>query len=722
LTATFGKLERAELRLESGLNVLELPNEGGKSTWSAFLLAMFYGIDTSERAAKGALPVKTKYKPWSGAAMEGRVELEWNGREITIERRSKGRIPLGEFRAYETESGLPVCELTAENCGLRLLGVEKAVFERSAFLRQTALAVSQDGALERRLSALVSTGEETVSYSETERRLRDWKNACRHNQTGELPKLERQLAELEGAQRQIHELQAGEVALQARKEELDAEKRRLSYIQRCLQAAEAQKRRRQLQEAEVQSRHLRETADEAKRAAAGLPDEAELRRWQNEWNILQAERRAVPATPLREPEPPVLPPVFAGKSAQEIQEDAEQAAWSYDAYEKAAQPLRHPFPWAAVAAALAAVALFFLPAWYFGVALLAVAAMLLAVNFRSAAQGRREAAAAAERAMEILRQYGARQRDDIPQMAEKARTALTMYEQDCRHVQEERAHREALAEAAEKKLSDCRGKLAAALPELDRAPDAALDDAIARVRAAEQAEQEAAIAERYYANLMAATQTVKEPDGPVEDFSGKYDAEEIARRKRQTEEALRETVSRLDRSQGRISALGDPAELESRKEQLREQWETQSQRYAALTLALETLEAANHSLQTRFAPEISRQAAEIMGRLTGGRYDKVLLDQSLSIAARETGEVVARELNRLSCGTADQLYFAVRLAISHAVLPEGTPLILDDAFVNFDDLRLKQALLLLQEEAKERQILLFTCQNREKTCLFSGEK
>lgn len=56
MTATFGRLDRAELRLEDGLNLLELPNEGGKSTWCAFLLAMLYGIDTSRRAAKGTIP------------------------------------------------------------------------------------------------------------------------------------------------------------------------------------------------------------------------------------------------------------------------------------------------------------------------------------------------------------------------------------------------------------------------------------------------------------------------------------------------------------------------------------------------------------------------------------------------------------------------------------------------------------------------------------------
>ena len=49
MTATFGRLEQETLSLTEGLNVLQMPNEAGKSTWAEFLLAMLYGVDTSER-------------------------------------------------------------------------------------------------------------------------------------------------------------------------------------------------------------------------------------------------------------------------------------------------------------------------------------------------------------------------------------------------------------------------------------------------------------------------------------------------------------------------------------------------------------------------------------------------------------------------------------------------------------------------------------------------
>ena len=117
MTATFGKLEHAELTLQPGLNILTAPNEWGKSTWCAFLVAMLYGLDTRAKTTKTTLADKERYAPWSGNPMAGRIDLNWNGRDITIERRTKGRVPLGEFKAYETDSGLAVPELTAANCG-----------------------------------------------------------------------------------------------------------------------------------------------------------------------------------------------------------------------------------------------------------------------------------------------------------------------------------------------------------------------------------------------------------------------------------------------------------------------------------------------------------------------------------------------------------------------------------------------------------------------------
>ena len=63
MKATFGGLDHRELELKEGLNIIEAPNEGGKSTWSAFLRAMLYGINTKERDKQGYIAEKNRYQP-----------------------------------------------------------------------------------------------------------------------------------------------------------------------------------------------------------------------------------------------------------------------------------------------------------------------------------------------------------------------------------------------------------------------------------------------------------------------------------------------------------------------------------------------------------------------------------------------------------------------------------------------------------------------------------
>ena len=237
MTATFGRLEQETLSLTEGLNVLQMPNEAGKSTWAEFLLAMLYGVDTSEREKTGVLPVKTKYQPWSGKPMEGVIELEHAGRRITLTRTSTARAPLGVFSAVYTDSGLPVEGMTGANCGETLLGVPKRVYQRSAFVRQAGLGLTPDDELEARLSALVTTGDEAVSFAAADKRLLAWQNRVRHNKTGLIPDAERELAAVDSALAALAGEHEKNLALRAQLQSLQAQQTACEEDLRALRAA-----------------------------------------------------------------------------------------------------------------------------------------------------------------------------------------------------------------------------------------------------------------------------------------------------------------------------------------------------------------------------------------------------------------------------------------------------------------------------------------------------
>ena len=201
MNATFGKLERAELELQPGLNVIYAPNESGKSTWCSFIRNMLYGINTRDR---GISAEKNRYVPWDGSAMRGRMDLTSGEENYTLTRDTRRPgAPLGEFSCVYSGTAIPVPGISGQNAGEVLLGVSREVFERSAFIGQASLAVDQDTELERRIAALITTGEEDTSYSESYDRLKKQLNRRRHNRTGQIPALEREIEQLDSSLAQL---------------------------------------------------------------------------------------------------------------------------------------------------------------------------------------------------------------------------------------------------------------------------------------------------------------------------------------------------------------------------------------------------------------------------------------------------------------------------------------------------------------------------------------
>ena len=185
MQAAYGRLRGDSLRLEPGLNLIYAPNESGKSTWCSFIRTMLYGLPTRQ---SGPLADKNRFAPWTGEAMQGRMDLETGGQRWTVLRDTRrASAPMQDFSCTYTGTAQPVPEVNGQNLGETLLGVPREVFQRSAFIGQSGLAVSQDPELERRIAALLSTGQEDVSYSESYDRLKKQLNRRRHNKSRSRP-------------------------------------------------------------------------------------------------------------------------------------------------------------------------------------------------------------------------------------------------------------------------------------------------------------------------------------------------------------------------------------------------------------------------------------------------------------------------------------------------------------------------------------------------------
>ena len=717
LNATFGRLEQQELHLHPGLNLICAPNESGKSTWSAFIRTMLYGLSTRDR---GPLADKNRYAPWSGAAMQGRMDLLADGRACTLLRNTRrANAPMGGFSCTYTGTATPVEGLTALNAGEQLLGVPREVFERSAFIGQNALAVQHDAELERRISALITTGEEDASYTESYERLKKQLNRRRSNRTtGQIPVLEREIDRVQETLREVDALQ--QQARQAQ-EETDALERRAAALQRQATQQQAQQRQERVnayRDAVQAAEDAQRRADALAHAAAALPEDTAL-------SLLEGQAAALPTelSALAEKR-------RAAEDTRRAAEDA-RAAWEAHplypddaaALERRADaivPEKAPFP--------------FLP--FFTGSLLVICAVLT-VLFRNASPQRWIFAGMAALAAGLttfsvfLRRRAIREGHAL---AARQRAALKEQIAEYLPLRQQAADDAEAARRAKALVDDaeesCRARLTALLVQVRRfAPEAAgLSDAqtalaeMRRRRSALSAAQQQAREAALYRDALRGQLTEAELSQPAATITPDT-AEDVTEALAQAQQALTEARRRYDTLLGRIRALDSSSDLTAQLSQKQEELTRLQEEYDAIALAMTALEQANTTLQNRFSPALGARAAEIFAALTAGKYDKVLLSSDLSLSAEAAGDPMSRSIQQLSQGAADQLYLAVRLAICDMVLPaeKHVPLILDDALVTFDDDRLRAALDYLLSESKNRQILLFTCHDRERAYLQGRE-
>ena len=697
MTATFGKLSHQTLTLQPGLNVIHAPNEWGKSTWCAFLCAMLYGIDTRERTTQTALADKERYAPWSGEPMSGKIDLEWKGKKITIERRTKGRVPMGEFRAYETESGLPVAQLTAENCGEVLLGVEKTVFLRSAFIRQSSMPVSADEALRRRLNALVTTGDENDAADALAQSLRDLKNKCRHNKTGLLPQAEaernaltQKLEQLRTLRSQAHSLEQRQAQLAQRIQSLKNHQAALAYeaAQADLQKVEAARETARL--AEEACRQLEEECAQLPSLETAQQTILHLEQLQIQQDDLRSESQ--PTAPVK----PDVPLIFAGMTPEQA---VAQTKADEEAYDRLNRPVSPLFLILAAVGMVAAVGL------AFAHILAAIPGAVLAVLFLVLHFAKKSDQEKAKQSI-LVRYPGL-----VPGTWQKI--AENYYHQAADYAQQEAIYRAAVEGQHSRKAALSENIAHFTYGGTISETIAGWRETVDLHKALENARQNQYQTRQHADALMSMLKEVAPPALP----------DELTYTQAQTDAMLAETAGehrqlhlRLGQYLGQMEVLGQESVLEKQLVAVQNRIERLEMTYKALELAQKNLAEASEDLQRRFAPMIAQRAQALFSKFTGSRYNRLQLSRDLSVHAGAEGEDTLHTALWRSDGTADQLYLALRLAVAEELIPNAT-LVLDDAFVRFDDDRLAKALAVLKEYASSRQVILFTCQEREQTIL-----
>lgn len=662
--ATYGKLNQAQLSLQSGLNVICAPNEGGKSTWSRFLLTMFYGLNTRQR---GELADKNRFQPWSGSPMQGRLELAVGEDVLTLSRRTqRADSPMGVFSCTYAGTDTPARGLDALRCGETLLGVPQSVYQRCAFISSGSMAIDADADLERRINALISTGEEKISFSQAETRLKRQLHQRKYNRSGAIPLLESEIASLSSAQAEVQDLAERETSLRQQLRQVQEEQvtlraaqqqeaqQRIAEKQRLLQSLPDSAALQSINEQLGAVRSMGEQVQQARDAAAAQEQTIQVQ--------LQELSRN-PLHPMTKPEleaqlqiqPPAPPQVAQLLISLALGLCGGGFLW----YEIG----RPQILWLCAACAVTALA---------------------AGNFLRLL-------------IQRIRRQQVRRRE--LQRQEELRKLADSYLPMLEKLEEQRS----LLQQRQQAVADSEQRLRATLADL------------------------LTVVQKWDVGVHAPTDVrrfVQQMTQRREELTEEIRQAQADALHAQTPDAdgsaarLQQQIAQV---QGQLAALGGAEDAPQRIARKQEQLHRLQGEYDSLALALDVLRSANTTLQNRFSPELGRRAAEIFADMTGSPWSHILLDREFRLSAEAGSDPTRRSVQLLSSGTADQLYLAVRLAICEMVLPveQNAPLILDDALLTFDDERLHKTLDYLVRLGEQRQILLFSCQSREADYLAS---
>jgi uncharacterized protein YhaN len=764
----FGKLDARTIAFDPSFNVVYGPNEAGKSTVTAALLASLYGFGRGD---------KELWRPWSGARFATALTYRLaDGRTFEIQREfdrdAKG------IRVYDEHGNDASAECSVGkivNPGHAHLGIPLEVFVNASFVGQGDVAI--DGARAERIThslarALDGGPREDAALGAMKRldealalhvgKKKATVNAPLRHLHDELDEAEATAAAMRAELRAQAELRARLEADTQRSAVLDAALREHERRGRALRAFTLRARLEALRQIRDDVAALHEERAEYD-DVEGFPSYlvAALEEFYHDWTTLDtlarsqaddaARRRFTPAQAAELEErrgdggatsdEAFTELANAASEANAARNEATMAADRAQAAHRAIDGGSELFGGLLTAGALVAVAAIVLAvvqqfllagiAGVFAIVLLAIAwsrgarrrtafrTVAAMQTVADAAVGKEREAAA--RVAAVLEPLGAASVDELARRRDRYRDLLERRREADESSARARATRAQTTEAAAA-FDDLAGRLVAeqttreaALAEAKtrEGRKSARDGIDLRLSMLEVRRSDVLGLDDEFsqeAELAELLASGVEPAPPAGVSARAFEAEraDIERRAAEVRAAVAGAAAELRIAEERI---GDVPALDERVAELRERAARLERFDQAIGLARKTIDERTREAHQKFARRLADYASTTFAQVTAERYVDVRVDPTtLAVRVRvpETGEIV--DVDRLSAGTREQAYLFVRLAMVR-MFAEGlevAPLLLDDPFAYWDDERIERGLPILEAAARDVQIVLFT--------------
>ena len=677
----YGNIENKDINLEEGINIIHGANESGKSTLLNYIISIFYGISRNKDGK--ALSDYEKYKPWNSNEFSGRISYKLeNGEKYEIFRDFNKKNPkIYNDKLEDISDRFETDKKDGSKFFIEQMGIDKQMYLSTVVSTQEEVRLDEknQNMLIQKIANLAGTGEDNVSYKKALIKLQEKiRDEIGTNKTSQKPiniiekeivEINNKIVETEKYRNRKYEIDAEKEQILSELKELEQQKQILQELQNSMKSEEETKNRLEIRE---------------KNRKDNITKINELK---NQKNTINAESERVQSAKNH------LQDIIKGhkENIEKLNSEIEKIANEKEETQGKEKP-SNSFIIITVVLAIALICSIILIKNYIVSGILGVAIIANIVFYVINKNKQKVNKAKLREKINQEKQY---KREKLENQKQQIIANVNTTEKELEKQEEE-----------EKQVNSELSMLKGQIILLEKNNE----------KITEEIEQDnKAIKEESNKNKQQIIEKYK--DKNINDLLYINDYQNYISKIEKTINNNRIRIKGLEIEYNTIvPQLDEMVVLEEKREADKEKLAELREKESIINIAIENLMDAYEEMKTTITPKFTKNLSESIQKISSNKYNKVTInDENGMIIENNRGEYV--EAIKLSTGTIDQLYLALRLSMIDELSKENLPIILDESFAYSDNNRLKNMLQYLTSDLNNHQTIIFTCTDREQKML-----
>ncbi len=677
----YGNIENKDINLEEGINIIHGANESGKSTLLNYIISIFYGISRNKDGK--ALSDYEKYKPWNSNEFSGRISYKLeNGEKYEIFRDFNKKNPkIYNDKLEDISDRFETDKKDGSKFFIEQMGIDKQMYLSTVVSTQEEVRLDEknQNMLIQKIANLAGTGEDNVSYKKALIKLQEKiRDEIGTNKTSQKPiniiekeivEINNKIVETEKYRNRKYEIDAEKEQILSELKELEQQKQILQELQNSMKSEEETKNR-----LEIREKNRKDNI-------------AKINELTNQKNTINAESERVQSAKNH------LQDIIKGhkENIEKLNSEIEKIANEKEETQEKEKP-SISFIVITVVLAIALICSIILIKNYIVSGILGVAIIANIVFYVINKNKQKVNKAKLREKINQEKQY---KREKLENQKQQIIANVNTTEKELAKQEEE-----------EKQVNSELSMLKGQIILLEKNNE----------KITEEIEQDnKAIKEESNKNKQQIIEKYK--DKNINDLLYINDYQNYISKIEETINNNRIRIKGLEIEYNTIvPQLDEMVVLEEKREADKEKLAELREKESIINIAIENLMDAYEEMKTTITPKFTRNLSESIQKISSNKYNKVTInDENGMIIENNRGEYV--EAIKLSTGTIDQLYLALRLSMIDELSKENLPIILDESFAYSDNNRLKNMLQYLTSDLSNHQTIIFTCTDREQKML-----